>query len=46
MVQMNKSLTSIPQRSDMNWWCILIENCDYMPIITDLQKNKKSFFIK
>ena len=46
MEQMNKSLTSIPQRSDMNCWCVPIENCDYMPIITDLQKNKKSFFIK
>ena len=43
---MNKSLTSIPQRSDMNCWCVPIENCDYMPIITDLQKNKKNFFIK
>ena len=37
MVQMKYSLTSIPQRSDMNLWCIPIENCDYMPIIADLK---------
>ena len=37
MVQMNYSLTSKPGRYDMNWWCIPIENCDYMPIITYLQ---------
>ena len=35
MVQINRSLTSMPQRSDMNRWCIPIENCDYMPIISD-----------
>ena len=44
MVQMNKSLTNIPQISDMNCWCIPIENCDYRSIITDLQKKLKFLF--
>ena len=34
MVQMNISLTSIPQRQGMSWWCVPIENCSYMPIMT------------
>ena len=37
MVQMNKSLSGISQRSDMNCWCVPIENCDYWSIIPDLQ---------
>ena len=45
MVQMNKSLTSIPQRLfDMNSLCVPIENCDYMPLITDLHQ-QNSFFM-
>ena len=37
MVQMNNALTSILQQSDMIWWCMPIENCDYMRISPDFQ---------